>query len=1110
MAQSKISIIIEAIDKSTKVLKDSSNKISWRAKQNEARFQKMATFWTAAFVGIGAGILKVTDDASNLVEINQKFWVVYSKMADQASKTASELASWYWLAKSSARWYLADIWDLVSWLWFTQDASLEFGQTVVSLGTDLASFSNVAWWSEEAIDRLKKWLLGEHENLKALWVQIDQTMLKEKLLAMGKADLTWLSLKQAQVEARLQLVMEQSKNAIWDFARSKDSLANQTRIAQARIQDLRDTLGQWFYPIVLKIVEAISPMIERLTTRASENQELATKIWIAALAIAGITAVIWILWLALPAIITWFGFVATAIAALTWPIWLAVAAIWLIGGALISFTWWLSDSDAQVSESVWRISNLRTEITNLTEEMKPAQTEVDKFTELEAELTEQFRNWYIELDEYKTRMADLTDEYQPAMDALDWYKIKISESTELNEKASKKYASLEKRMFALKDAYLAGMVTEESYTKQKDKLMDKMKLVEDWNEDYINSIWWISYAFKELTKDVKVERDKQMKIADETIDDIKESVKNWSERFSKFMGDGMDTMTNWVSTKRWDIKWWFFKSIKDIWTTVASGIWNVVNFIRDWMNQAQVVVSGIWEQIKWTFLSYWTQAKDRAGNMIWMFVQGIKNGAAAVKDAAAAVTTGIKKVLWFWSPTEEWDGKNSDEWMPNLIKMLADWLKDWESAVKHAASKIAGAIKEWVEDNMEDLEAIVSELRINVISAFESITSKLNWQESEVLSLADEYRDLQDQLKNLWEEGQKEIQSITDKIVEMQAKIAGIEDEWTKSIAERAVAIRKELEEISLDLDVWWGDTSDIEKEAKKVAEQLAVVNKRIADEKNKDLEWDAKQAQILKDSLEKLQDQLKAENEKNALLERQSKLLDELAIAEKNTTSDEIVQAKIESEKTVTEKIIDRMRTRKEEAEQDLYELQRIKTQKIADYEAEKNRILVLRQEKKEQIKEEFIEFYNLQKKKEEVETKYFQVFAENISYQQTQQEKTISLLDQHISRMNTLIAQQREEIRLQEITQRNKEAQETTWSRAVGGTVLAWKSYRVWELWPETFTPLVNGTIEKNWWGGAMTVNTTISGVSINNGMDLSDFKRQVEDVFVNAVKKYNLWYT
>jgi len=301
-----LSIVLSATDNASSVIKgvwnNTKNAIDWvnsKLQSTKPTFEKMAGYGTVAFAWIGYAIKNLTNDASNLVEINQKFGVVYSEMSDKADKTASDLASSYWLAKSGARGYLADIGDLVSGLWYTQEASLDFGNTVISLGTDLASFSNVAGGSEEAIDRLKKGLLWEHENLKALGIQINEEMVNTQLLADGTENLTWKALMQAKVQARLTLAMDQSKNAIWDYARSSDSLANRTREMQARTQDLKDTLWNAFYPIILQITNAVIPLLQKFWEWAGKNEELVKVIGITAISIAGVVAVIGTIWLIL-------------------------------------------------------------------------------------------------------------------------------------------------------------------------------------------------------------------------------------------------------------------------------------------------------------------------------------------------------------------------------------------------------------------------------------------------------------------------------------------------------------------------------------------------------------------------------------------------------------------------------------------------------------------------------------------------------------------------------------------------------------------------------------------------------------------------------------------
>jgi len=323
MADKNINIILKVVDKMTKDLKKAGWSLNSFAKKNEATFKKMSVRWTAAFAAIGYWVKKLVDQASDLEETTQKFNVVYRDLGKEANKAAKDIAEWYWLSQQASKQFLADLWDITSWFGLSQEASLDYATQVTKLWVDLASFANIAWWSEEAIDRLNKWFLGEHENLKALGIIINDTMLKKQLLADWTSELTWLELEQAKIQARMTIAMSQSANALWDFERSKASLANQTRILTAKFDDMTTALGMAFLPIITKITTALVPVIESFAGWAEENPELIKTITLVALWLAGLVAILWTLWLVLPAVITWLTL-------LTWPIWLIVLAIWAL------------------------------------------------------------------------------------------------------------------------------------------------------------------------------------------------------------------------------------------------------------------------------------------------------------------------------------------------------------------------------------------------------------------------------------------------------------------------------------------------------------------------------------------------------------------------------------------------------------------------------------------------------------------------------------------------------------------------------------------------------------------------------------------------------------
>lgn len=351
-----VNIIVSVIDKVKKPLKDISKGFSWLDKslrRNKESFQKMAWFWGAALTWVWLWIKNLVDQASDLEETTQKFGVVYRDLWDQAEKSAKSIAKWYWLSQRASRQFLADLWDVTSWFWLSQEASLKYAEEVTKMWVDLASFANIAGWSEEAIDRLNKWFLWEHENLKALWIIINDTMLKKQLLADWTSELTWLELEQAKIQARMTIAMSQSKNAAWDFERSKSSLANQTRILQANMEDVTTELWQAFLPIITEITTALVPIIKNIWQWASENRELVKILWIAAIAITWIITVLWTLWLVIPVIMTWITALWTALMFLAAnPIWMVITAIaaWIAIWIAIVKNW---DTIVEKAKELW-------------------------------------------------------------------------------------------------------------------------------------------------------------------------------------------------------------------------------------------------------------------------------------------------------------------------------------------------------------------------------------------------------------------------------------------------------------------------------------------------------------------------------------------------------------------------------------------------------------------------------------------------------------------------------------------------------------------------------------------------------------------------------------
>jgi len=212
--------------------------------------------------------------ASDAQETQNKFNVVFSSMSDDANDMAIALSGSYGLSQQAAKDMLAGTGDLLVGLGFTQDSALDLSTQVLTLGADLASFTNYSGGAEGASEALTKALLGERDMLKGLGISINEADLKAQVLLDTENGLTFATEKQAKASATLTLVMAQSQNAMGDFERSQDSFANKTKIAEAAVSDLKVELGRSLLPTATSVTSIFGELTGKLADYIREVNNL--------------------------------------------------------------------------------------------------------------------------------------------------------------------------------------------------------------------------------------------------------------------------------------------------------------------------------------------------------------------------------------------------------------------------------------------------------------------------------------------------------------------------------------------------------------------------------------------------------------------------------------------------------------------------------------------------------------------------------------------------------------------------------------------------------------------------------------------------------------------
>lgn len=247
----------------------------------------MGVAGTAVFIKT-IGFLKDSAMAAiNAQETFSKFDVVFADMGGAAETAAKQFQDSFDLAEVTAKRMLSSTGDLLTGMGATKDVALEMSLQVNTLAGDLASFTNYSGGAEGAADALTKALLGERESVKALGIVIREEDVQNRLAAAGKEKLTGAAMLQAKAEATLAIAMEQSKNAIGDYARTSDSAANSLKRAGEQTKELQVALGTLLAPTVADaaniwgeltgaVADAINKFNELREARKTEGTEADT------------------------------------------------------------------------------------------------------------------------------------------------------------------------------------------------------------------------------------------------------------------------------------------------------------------------------------------------------------------------------------------------------------------------------------------------------------------------------------------------------------------------------------------------------------------------------------------------------------------------------------------------------------------------------------------------------------------------------------------------------------------------------------------------------------------------------------------------------------------
>ena len=302
-----------AADKLVSKLKNVGEKMSKIGKS-------MTTYLTLPLAAIAGASIKM---ASDFTESLNKVDVAFKSSSKEVRKFAETTLETFGIAEGTALDMAALFGDMATSMGVPTDKAADLSTAMVGLAGDLSSFKNIN--IKEVTTALNGVFTGETESLKRLGIVMTQTNLKQFALSKGMSG-NIESMTQAQkVQLRYAYILEKTKNAQGDFARTSDGSANQMRIFSESVKELSVAFGEILLPYFTKAITYVNKVVKAFTNLSPATKKIIV-------VVAALVAVIGPLLIGLgflsttiiPALITGFGI-------LLGPIGLITAAVVALG-----------------------------------------------------------------------------------------------------------------------------------------------------------------------------------------------------------------------------------------------------------------------------------------------------------------------------------------------------------------------------------------------------------------------------------------------------------------------------------------------------------------------------------------------------------------------------------------------------------------------------------------------------------------------------------------------------------------------------------------------------------------------------------------------------------
>jgi hypothetical protein len=274
MAGKRLSVSLTLNDKQFQSgLRKATRAMTKFGKSMQRTGQSLSRNLTAPIGLAGLASIKM---ASDFEESLNKTRVAFGESSLEVEAFAKTTLKSFGIAEGSALEMSSLFGDMATAMGLSQSEAAGMAQSLVGLAGDLASFKNIG--IEQAQTALSGIFTGETESLKKLGIVLTEANLKQ--FGYNKT-----MTQSEKIAVRYRAVIEQTRSAQGDFARTSDGVANSSRVLGESIKQLSQDFGTLLLPLASKLISIFQDLTNKISSLDAEQKQFILRI-------AGITAVV--------------------------------------------------------------------------------------------------------------------------------------------------------------------------------------------------------------------------------------------------------------------------------------------------------------------------------------------------------------------------------------------------------------------------------------------------------------------------------------------------------------------------------------------------------------------------------------------------------------------------------------------------------------------------------------------------------------------------------------------------------------------------------------------------------------------------------------------------